>query len=85
MKKICILDYGLGNIKSLYNSLKKIGYSPKFYSDIDFNNFDIIFIPGVGSYSKASRLLLDPKFKNFLEEAKKIFYIWYLSWNANFA
>ena len=71
MKKICILDYGLGNIKSLYNSLKKIGYSPKFYSDIDSNNFDIIFIPGVGSYSKASRLLLDPKFKNFLDEAKK--------------
>ena len=33
MKKICILDYGLGNIKSLYNSLKKIGFIPQFFSE----------------------------------------------------
>ena len=75
MKKICILDYGLGNIKSLYNSLKKIGYYPKFYSEDSSDKFDIIFIPGVGSYSKASKLLLSPKFKNFINEAKKNSYL----------
>jgi imidazole glycerol-phosphate synthase subunit HisH len=75
MKKICILDYGLGNIKSLYNSLRKIGYYPKFYSEDTSNKFDIIFIPGVGSYSKASKLLLSPKFKNFINEARKNSYL----------
>lgn len=70
MKKICILDYGLGNIKSLYNSLRRIGQLPVFYSEKSANSFDIIFIPGVGSFSKASKLLSDPKFKNFISEAK---------------
>ena len=32
-KKICILDYGLGNIKSLQNALKKIRYNANFFSD----------------------------------------------------
>ena len=33
MKKICILDYGLGNTKSLYNSIKYLGYEVFFYSE----------------------------------------------------
>ena len=33
MLKICILDYGLGNIKSLYNALNKIGQEIDFFSD----------------------------------------------------
>tara|TARA_B100001057_G_C22861871_1_gene954859 strand:+ start:3164 stop:3778 length:615 start_codon:yes stop_codon:yes gene_type:complete len=75
MKKICILDYGLGNIKSLYNSLKKIGSIPNFYSENNSNNYDIIFIPGVGSFSEASRLLKDQKLNIFLKNAKKNCYI----------
>lgn len=71
MKKICILDYGLGNIKSLYNSLVKIGYKPEFYSNTNYqSHFDFIFIPGVGSFSKGSNLILN-KYLNFLENAKK--------------
>lgn len=75
MKKICILDYGLGNIKSLQNSLKKIGYEPDFYSEKNFLNYDVVFIPGVGSFSKASKLLQSPKIYKFLENAKKNSYI----------
>ena len=44
MKKICIIDYGLGNIRSLYNSIKKIGFVPTFYSERKNENFDLIFI-----------------------------------------
>ena len=33
MKSICIVNYGLGNIASLYNSLSKIGYASEFCSD----------------------------------------------------
>lgn len=61
MIKVCILDYGLGNIKSLHNALKKIGHTPQFFSDQDNEVFDVIFIPGVGSFSKASELLLSNK------------------------
>ena len=71
MKKICILDYGLGNIKSLYNSLVKIGYYPEFFSNNPKNfNFDYIFIPGVGSYSKGSELIYS-KYYDFLIKAKR--------------
>ncbi len=71
MKKICILDYGLGNIKSLYNSLKKIGHKPQFYSENNSKNYDIVFIPGVGSFSEASKLLKNQKLDLFLKEVKK--------------
>ncbi len=69
MKKICILDYGLGNIKSLFNALKKIGINPFLFSE-DNNkkkNYDLVFIPGVGSFSKASELLNINKYKNFIK------------------
>ena len=65
MKKICILDYGLGNIKSLHNSLKKVGQKPEFHSESNSKNFDIVFIPGVGSFNKASSLLNSPNLKSF--------------------
>ena len=58
MKKICILDYGLGNIRSSYNSIKIINSDVSYYSEIKKNkNFDILFIPGVGSFNKASKIL----------------------------
>ena len=68
MKKICILDYGLGNIKSLYNSLNKIGYKPTFASEFKKKNYDIIFIPGVGSFSNGSKLI-KKKYLNFLNHS----------------
>ena len=69
MKKICILDYGLGNIKSLHNSIKKLGFNPEFYSENKCKIYDFIFIPGVGSFSKGSELIIN-KYKNFIIEAK---------------
>ena len=75
MKKICILDYGLGNIKSLYNSLKKIGFNAQFFSENSSSHYDIIFIPGVGSFSHASKLLMDKKLDKYLIKAKKNSYI----------
>ncbi len=69
MKKICILDYGLGNIKSLYNALKKIGFEPDFFSEKKKTNYDIIFIPGVGSFKKGSNLILQKKYLKFFEKS----------------
>ena len=71
MSKICILDYGFGNIKSLQNALKKIGYSPSFFSEKRNENYEFIFIPGVGSYSKASNIINDPKISGFIKKANE--------------
>lgn len=71
MKKICIVDYGLGNIRSLHNSLKKIGFFPTFYSENKNEKFDLVFLPGVGSFNKASSLLHSPNLRKFLSQAKK--------------
>ncbi len=71
MKKICILDYGLGNIRSLYNSIKIINSDVSYYSEIKKNkNFDILFIPGVGSFNKASKILKDNGYFKIIQKAK---------------
>lgn len=70
MKKICILDYGLGNTKSLYNSIKYLGYEVFFYSEKK-KKFDAIFIPGIGSFSKASELIVhNQEYFNFINNNK---------------
>ena len=56
-KKILILDYGLGNIMSLKNAIIKIGFKPYLYSKVkSINSFEVMIIPGVGSFNKASLL-----------------------------
>ena len=62
MKNICILDYGLGNIRSLNNAIKIIGYNPIMFSDIKNHSYNHLIIPGVGSFYKASQLLKNRKF-----------------------
>ena len=44
------------------------------------NNYDIIFIPGVGSFNKASEILLNSEYSIFLNNINKskIFvFVWY--------
>ena len=45
---------GIGNIRSLYNSLKKIEIEAEIITDPEFiYKFDKVFLPGVGSYKDA--------------------------------
>ena len=54
MKKICLIDYGSGNQKSMYNLLDYLGYKVKLSNSIfDIEDSTHIILPGVGSYSKA--------------------------------
>ena len=71
MKSICILDYGLGNVSSLNNAIRKIGYFPDFYSEKKNKNYEIIFIPGVGSFGKASKLINKKKLIDFIKNNYK--------------
>jgi len=52
-KKIVIIDYGIGNIKSMYNAFYNIGFKPELTSDNrTILNADAVVLPGVGAFSK---------------------------------
>lgn len=53
-----IIDYGVGNIFSLYSSFAAIGEEAALISDPDkLNEFDRIILPGVGAFSDAATKL----------------------------
>ena len=47
MKNVQIIDYGLGNIMSLKNAIKVLGYNVSFFSDHKKLNSDLVILPGV--------------------------------------
>lgn len=51
---IIIVDYGLGNLKSIQNMLKKIGYSSKITADkAEIAQAKKLILPGVGAFDNA--------------------------------
>ena len=51
---VVIIDYGMGNLKSVYNALKKIECDCKISSDIeDIRKADKLILPGVGAFKDA--------------------------------
>ncbi len=54
MKKIAIIDYGAGNIKSIQFALQRLGYEGILTSDVDqIKEADYVIFPGVGEASSA--------------------------------
>lgn len=52
-KNVVILDYGIGNVKSIANALIEIGAEPVLSSDEDIIlAADAVILPGVGAFSK---------------------------------
>ncbi|WVW81075.1 imidazoleglycerol phosphate synthase, cyclase subunit [Kwoniella bestiolae CBS 10118] len=52
--KLYILDYGAGNVRSLANSIKKLGYEFEWINDeSDFDRAEKLIFPGVGAFSQA--------------------------------
>ena len=56
---VLIIDYGSGNIKSVYNSLKKTLYNFNKFSEVkvsrnlsEIEKADKIVLPGVGSFDQ---------------------------------
>ena len=51
MKKIAIVDYGLGNLRSVMKGLEKAGASPVITADAgEIASADGIVLPGVGAF-----------------------------------
>lgn len=69
MSRIGIINYGVGNLRSVKNSLDYIGISSAIVDKPqEINNFDKIILPGVGAFGAAMKKLND---LNFSEEIKK--------------
>lgn len=51
---ITIIDYGMGNLKSVYNALKKVNFDCKISSEVtDIEMADKLILPGVGAFKDA--------------------------------
>ena len=54
MIKVCILDYGSGNVKSVFNVINHLGYNVEISNSLTaIKNSTHLILPGVGSYVSA--------------------------------
>lgn len=52
--KIAIVDYGMGNLRSVANGLAEVGHDSQLVSNgADLMTYDKIILPGVGAFSQA--------------------------------
>ena len=66
---IAILDYGVGNLKSIYNMFKKVGVESFITSNIeDIKNANKYLLPGVGSFDHGINSLKNAPFFETLEK-----------------
>tara|TARA_A100001388_G_C28768870_1_gene502534 strand:- start:2013 stop:2633 length:621 start_codon:yes stop_codon:yes gene_type:complete len=61
-KNICLIDYGMGNIKSVVNAFKKLDqHLIVSSSSEDIYKSDALILPGVGAFNKAMSSLKELK------------------------
>ena len=57
---ICILNYGSGNVRSVYNVLKFLGYDATISNNkADILNASHLILPGVGAFNSSIKKILD--------------------------
>ena len=67
--KICIIDYGSGNQKSLYNLIYYLGYNVSLSrSESDIKNATHLLLPGVGSYADLMERIKNFKLQDVINE-----------------
>ena len=53
-RMIIIVDYGMGNLKNVYNALKYLNIPSKISNEIlEIRSADKLILPGVGAFNKA--------------------------------
>lgn len=69
MKKIGIIDYGMGNLHSVENALKYVGLETFISSDkSELSGADGLILPGVGAFPDAIELLTRLSFPEFIRK-----------------
>lgn len=51
--QVAIIDYGMGNLKSLSHALEFLGCQVRWVSKGSLLSYDIVFLPGVGAFGDA--------------------------------
>ncbi len=70
MNRILIIDYGMGNLRSVQKSLERVGcYTMISSKPEDINSADKLIFPGVGHFKKGIENLIDLKLIDSLSEA----------------
>jgi glutamine amidotransferase len=75
---VVIIDYGLGNLRSVAGAVKKLGYEPIISNDIvDIEKADKFILPGVGAFGDGmanlyALQLIEPLNRMILDENKPI-------------
>ena len=72
MKNICLLNYGFNNIYSIHNALSLYGNvkTLECYNKRDENlNFDILIIPGVGTFKEGMLITKKKSFDKLIYES----------------
>lgn len=66
---IVIIDYGMGNLKNVYNALKYLNIQSKISNEIkDIKVADKLILPGVGAFNKAMDNLNNLGLSNVINE-----------------
>ncbi len=66
---IGIVDYGMGNLHSVYNSLSYLGFESRLFSaPEETRSFDRVILPGVGAYASAMENLQTAGFVEALRD-----------------
>ena len=68
-KMIVVINYGMGNLGSIENMIKKIGYKCIITSDLeDIKNANKLILPGVGSFDSGMKNLKELGFIEVLNQ-----------------
>lgn len=72
-RKICIIDYGVGNHSSVAQMIYKLGHSSRITKDqLEIKSSDLLILPGVGAFPLAmNNIIKDGTDKILHDEAKK--------------
>ena len=57
MKTIGVIDYQINNLSSIFHAIKNLNYNPTLLSEYDNKNYDVLVIPGTGSFDYGMRYL----------------------------
>jgi glutamine amidotransferase len=69
MVKTAIVNYGLGNLRSVANAVEAVGHEPYIAASPDMlDAADSIILPGVGAFGDAMRRLADAGWREELEK-----------------
>jgi glutamine amidotransferase len=68
-ESVVIIDYGMGNIQSIYNALEVVEGNPRIVDDPgDLGTTDGIIVPGVGAFADGMAALQERGFVDELEQ-----------------